>query len=106
MLKRWLGYGAVTTLAAGALWAQTPARVQTFPLRETAGLIAPGVKAEAVKYQGRDAVRITIDGEDHEGLALLPGTDFQDGVIEADIALKITTPPSAIQASSASPSKR
>jgi hypothetical protein len=67
--------------------------VQTFPLRDTAGLIAPGVKAEAVRYLGRDAVRITIVGEDRGGLALLPGTDFQDGVIEADIALKATTPP-------------
>jgi hypothetical protein len=34
-----------------------------------------------------------IEGEDHDGLALLSGTDFQDGVIEADIALKTTVPP-------------
>jgi hypothetical protein len=34
-----------------------------------------------------------MEGEDHAGLALLPATDFQEGVIEADIALKITTPP-------------
>ena len=26
-----------------------------------------------------------MDGDDRDGLALLPGTDFQDGVIEADI---------------------
>jgi hypothetical protein len=93
MLKRWLNYSAVTVLAASCLFAQTFARVQIFPLRDTTGLIAPKVKAEAVKYLGRESVRITIEGEDHEGLALLPGTDFQDGVIEADIALKITTPP-------------
>jgi hypothetical protein len=67
--------------------------VQAFPLRDTAGLIAPKVKTEAVKYLGRECVRITVEGEDQAGLALLPGTDFQDGVIEADIALKITTPP-------------
>ena len=84
---------ALAALAVSALFAQTPARVQTFPLRDTAGLIAPNVKTEAVKYLGRDAVRLTIDGEDRGGLALLPGTDFQDGVIEADIALKATTPP-------------
>jgi hypothetical protein len=93
MLKYWLNYSAGTVLAASCLFAQTPAPVQTFPLRDTTGLIAPKVKTEAVKYQGRESVRITIEGEDHEGLALLPGTDFQDGVIEADIALKITTPP-------------
>jgi hypothetical protein len=37
-------------------------------------------------------VRLTKDtGKD--GFALLRGADFQDGSIEADIALKITTPP-------------
>ena len=94
MRKRWFECAAMTVLAAGSLWAaDTPARVQTFPLRDATGLIAPKVKAEAVKYLGREAVRITMDGDDHEGLALLPGTDFQDGVIEADIALKTTVPP-------------
>jgi hypothetical protein len=93
MLKRRLRCGAVVALAATALSAQAPAPVQSFPLRTTAGLIAPKVKTEAVQYLGHDAVRITMDGDDHEGLALLPGTDFQDGVIEADIALKATTPP-------------
>jgi hypothetical protein len=38
-------------------------------------------------------VQITIEGDDHEGLVLLPGTDFQDGVIEADVALKTSVPP-------------
>jgi hypothetical protein len=94
MLKRWLNYCAVTVLAGGCLLAQTPAPGRTYPLRDTKGLITPKVvKAEAVTYLGRESVRITMDGEDHEGLALLPGSDFQDGVIEADIALKITTPP-------------
>ena len=93
MPRRWLNYSAVTVLAARCLFAQTSAVVQTFPLRDTTGLIAPKVKTEAVKYLGRESVRITMEGDDHEGLALLPGTDFQDGVIEAGIALKITTPP-------------
>lgn len=92
-LKRWLSCSAVAVLAASCLLAETPLRVQTFPLRDATGLIAPNVKAEAVNYLGRKSVRITIEGEDHEGLALLPGTDFQDGVIEADIALKTTVPP-------------
>jgi hypothetical protein len=69
MLNGWLNYAAATRLAAGNLFAQTPARVQTFPLRDAAGLIAPKVKTEAVKYLGRRCVRITMDGEDHEGLA-------------------------------------
>src|SRR5271169_2121821 len=68
-------------------------RVQTFALRETKGLIERNVKLEAVKYQGRKAVRLTKESEDIDGLALLPNTDFQDGTIEADFALKVTTPP-------------
>jgi len=82
-------------LVAGYGFAQTSARLQTetFPLRDTTGLVAPNVKAAAVDYQGRKAVRLTVEGSDDAGLALLPGTDFQDGVIEADIALKPTTPP-------------
>ena len=93
LLKRWLNCSAVTILAASGLFGQTPARVQTFQLRDATGLIGPKVKAEAMKYLGRESVRITMEGEDHEGLALLPGTDFQDGLIEVDIALKTTVPP-------------
>jgi hypothetical protein len=87
------GAVALTLFAATSLFAQTPPSAQTFPLRDTTGLIAPKVKAEAVTYLGRKSVRITMDGDDHEGLALLPGTDFEDGVIEADIALKTIVPP-------------
>ncbi len=81
-------------LAAGSAFGQPAPVKQVFSLRDTEGLVtAPNVKAEAVTYQGRKAVRLTTDAEDGEGLALLPGTDFQDGVIEADVALKLTTPP-------------
>ena len=93
MLNRWLNHTVVTVLASSCLFAETPARVQIFPLRNTTGLIAPKLKTEAVEYLGRRSVRLTLEGEDHDGLALLPGSDFQDGVIEADIALKATTPP-------------
>jgi hypothetical protein len=93
MLKHRLSYRVATALAASCLFAQTPARVQTFSLTDTTGLSAPNVKTEAVSYLGRKCVRMTVAGEDNGGLELLPGTDFQDGVIEADFALKITTPP-------------
>jgi len=91
VLQRWLRYGAVTVLASTALFAQAPP--QTFPLTETTGLAAPKVKSEAVTYLGRKCIRLITEGEDHAALTLLPGTDFQDGVIEADIALKSTMPP-------------
>ena len=93
LLKRLLSYSALSLLAASCLLAETPPRVQTFPLRDPAGLIAPNLQVQAVQYLGRKSVRITMEGDDHQGLALLPGTDFQDGVIEADIALKTTVPP-------------
>jgi hypothetical protein len=93
LLQRGLSFGAVTLLLAGCLLAQTRAPVETFPLRDATGLAAQKMKAEAVNYLGRKSVRVTWEGEDHEGLVLLPGTDFQDGVIEADFALKSTLPP-------------
>ena len=65
--------------------------VQTFALEDAKGLIERNVKLESVEYRGRKAVRLTKESED--GFALLPDTDFQDGTIEADIALKVTTPP-------------
>src|SRR5204862_3148412 len=61
------------TLTASPLFAQTSARVQTFLLRDASGLIAPKVKAEAVKYLDRECIRINVEGEDSAGLALLPG---------------------------------
>ena len=81
------------TIAATCLFAQSPAPVQTFPLRDATGLSAPNVKIQPVDYLGRKSVRITTAGDDQDSLVLLPGTDFQDGVIEADIALKSTMPP-------------
>ena len=61
-------------------------------MNETEGLIERNVKLESAEYQGRKAVRLTKESPDY-GFALLPGADFQDGSIESDIALKVTTPP-------------
>jgi hypothetical protein len=70
------------------------ANVQNFPLVNPSGLDLRGVKAEPIEYLGRKAVRLTIESQSlDDGLAFLPGADFQDGTIEADIAVKITTPP-------------
>ena len=85
--------GAAVILASSFTSARAQASAPTFPLRDASGLGAPGVKAEAATYKGRRCVRITVEGEDRAGPVLLPGTEFQDGVIEADIALKATTPP-------------
>src|SRR5581483_3575075 len=66
--------------------------VRVEELSDTKDLVLLNVKADAVEYQGRRAVRLTKDTE-KDGFELLRSTDFQDGTIEADIALKITTPP-------------
>src|SRR5690349_9850413 len=72
--------------------AQSASKVQTFALSDTKDLVLQNVKAQSVEYKGRKAVLLTKDKEE-DGFALLPGTDFQDGTIDADIALKTTVPP-------------
>jgi hypothetical protein len=84
--------GIITILLAWASIGRAAPDVQTFALSNTNDLILINVKADAVEYKGRKAVRVTNTAE-KDGFALLRGTDFQDGTIEADIALKITTPP-------------
>jgi hypothetical protein len=52
------------------------------------------IKVDAADYLGRKAIRLTTETmQDEAGFAMLPGIDFQDGTIEADIAVKILTPP-------------
>jgi hypothetical protein len=79
-------------LLAWASFGQATSNAQTFALTDTKDLVLVNVKADAVEYKGRKAVRLTKETE-KDGFALLRGTDFQDGTIEGDIALKITTPP-------------
>lgn len=87
----------VTLLACASFGQATPnaqatPNEQTFALSNTKNLVLVNVKADATEYKGRKAIRLTKEAQ-KDGFALLQGTDFQDGVIEADIALKITTPP-------------
>ena len=57
--------------------------------------LLPGkTKLEAVEYKGRKAIRMMVEHEG-EGLAMLRDVEFGDGTIEADVAVKITTPPGA-----------
>jgi hypothetical protein len=80
-------------LLALASFAQAAPKVQTFALSGTQELVLQSVSAEAVTYKGRKAVRLTKDDKSENGFAILRGTDFQDGTIEADIALKVMPPP-------------
>jgi hypothetical protein len=63
---------------------------QTFPLDSVYGLRTIQVKAEAETFKGRQAVRITDAAPATVGdagrVALVSGTQFQDGVIQLDMA--------------------
>jgi hypothetical protein len=83
-----LGLGSLLVAIATAAVAQDAASPQTFPLTDTKALAPKGVIVEAASYKGRNAVRLTRDTED-EGYAVVSGTDFQDGTIEVDLAVKV-----------------
>lgn len=56
---------------------------------DAARLTAKNVKIEAVTYQGRKAVRVTdpnLQAQDGTRLAVIPGTEFQNGSIEIEVA--------------------
>jgi hypothetical protein len=61
---------------------------QNFALTDTNDLILNGGNAETVGYQGRKAVRLT---NRTNRSSPFKGAEFQDGTIEADIAMKRTT---------------
>lgn len=73
--------------------ADSTAAPQTFPLADIAALSVVGGKAEPAEYLGRKAVRLTSPSEDSDIFAYVNGSAIQDGVIEVDLAVKITTPP-------------
>jgi hypothetical protein len=87
---RRLGVALLTTVLFGLasrpdVIAQTVERA--FALASPADLEAHGVKVEAVSYRGRAAVRLNeLPGNQRRALALLKGTSFKDGTIEAELA--------------------
>src|SRR5438128_889946 len=75
-------------LLPGALACLAHAQTRTIPL-DVASLKVNNVKAEQVTWKDRAAVRLSDTGaedlSDGARYAIVSGTDFQDGVIEADI---------------------
>jgi hypothetical protein len=77
--------------ASGALLAAPfPPQTEKVPLESAAALKAGAVKIEPVTFKGKSCVRLTDTAPDSAGddvrLALLKTADFQDGVIELDLA--------------------
>ncbi len=65
---------------------------QSFSLTEPSALAVAGGKAEPAEYLGRKAVRLTTT-VDSDIYAFVNGSDFEDGVVDVDIAVHVTTPP-------------
>lgn len=62
----------------------------TFPLAGTEGLVATGLTMDTAQFAGRKALRLVKHrAEGVDGFLPLPGVDFQDGTIDADVAVKI-----------------
>jgi hypothetical protein len=61
-------------------------RLRTFPLSSLSELELHHVEAKLVTHHGRRAVRLVEQGEPTDAIAILSGSDFEDGVIETEIA--------------------
>ncbi|MBV9181911.1 MAG: hypothetical protein JO356_11420 [Acidobacteria bacterium] len=87
---------AMVVATCGIATAETlgsEARLQSVALDNVSDLTIKGGQAEPIQYQGRQAIRLTTAPKQDEVLAFLKGAQIQDGTIECDVALKITTPP-------------
>jgi hypothetical protein len=89
MLRAIIGVLAFGLLSSLSAFGQVPAP-QTFPLTDTNGLVvnAKGLTMDTAEFLGRKAVRLMkhrVEGV--VGFLPLPGVDFQDGTIEADVAV-------------------
>src|SRR5579863_5988910 len=88
--KRWIGRWVM----AGLVLVSVPAGAKPASLVDPANLELQNAKVDTVEYLGRKAVRVTAtSNQDRPAVAILRGSDFQDGTIEADIAVKITAAP-------------
>lgn len=78
------------SVLATIFWISTEVQAQTISLDSLDQLKLVNVKAETVTFKGRKALRVldaATPGAGDEGrLVILPNTDFQDGVIEVDLA--------------------
>ena len=88
MATRALFVAMLGALLAGATPAQ--AQTKTFALDSLSGVKPHKVNAEAVTYGGKKVIRVTeparAPGGSEDRLVFLEGVEFQDGVIEAEIA--------------------
>lgn len=81
---------AFLSLLAATLISLTATQAQTISIDSPDQLKLVNVKAETVIFKGRKALRVhdaaPPESGDEERLVILPKTDFQDGVIEVELA--------------------
>lgn len=82
---------ALFALAAGAgMQAAELPRTEVFSFANVDGIREHGVTVSTGEYRGRNGLRV-VQPARGDGFAVLPGVNFQDGVIEADFAIELTT---------------
>jgi hypothetical protein len=93
-IMRLRAYRTIGAIIIPALWAVGLAGAQAesrkIPLNSVDKLVLRQVKAELATFKGRQAIRVTDAGArgpgDEGRLAVVPGFEFKDGVIEVDLA--------------------
>jgi hypothetical protein len=82
----------ILLVLAGVIPAVCTAQTKIYPLTSLEGLKLHNVSAEPVTYNARKAIRVTEPadqkGQAEDRLVIVAGTDFQNGVIEVDVAGK------------------
>src|SRR5215469_11489845 len=93
--RRFAMAGAMLILSVAGRAASGRAASDVATFNDPASFDGHNVKIEAVDYLKRKALRVTTlpPDKDGAGFAVLRGADFQDGTIDVDLAVKITTPP-------------
>ena len=77
-------------LSLSASWTRRPQPARDLLAGDPSRLVLENVTATRVQYRGRDAVRVAAKpgaaGTAVERIAIVPGVEFREGVIQADIA--------------------
>ena len=80
----------VVGLSLSAGWIQRPQPARDLLAGDPSRLVLENVTATRVQYRGRAAIRVAAKpgtaGTTVERIAIVPGVEFREGVIEADIA--------------------
>lgn len=86
-----LVFAALSLAPGAALRAGESTGTREFDFASLDAIRTHGVTVSSGEYRGRKALRVVQPGRG-DGFAVLQGVSFQDGVIEADMAIEISSP--------------